>query len=343
MKAVVKLARGDGFVEEKDVPEPEPARGEVKIRVRAASVCGSDVHIFHDEHPYWPPMILGHEFSGEIAGLGEGVEGWKPGDRVVTETRTGSCGRCEVCMRGAPQNCPHKRPPGIGRDGAFAEYVVMPASLLHRIPEGVGYEEAAVVEPAAVCYHALVERTGVLAGDVVVVIGPGPIGLLSLLLARLSGAAKVIVSGTPRSAGLKLKKAHELGADRTVNIGEESLEDAAMEETKGVGADLVVECAGKPGAISDAFKCVRRLGRIAALAIAGKEVQVPWDAGVFKAPVLTYCFSSSWTAWEAVLRLLGSGRLRLSPLITHTAPLGDWKEIFGEIEAGRAIKTILRP
>ena len=343
MKALVKTAKGKGLVEIRDVDPPRPGPDDVLVRIRAVSVCGSDVHIYHDQHPYWPPVIMGHEFAGEIVELGENVTGWQVGDPVVSETRTGSCGVCRYCQSGVPQVCPDKRPFGIGIDGACAELLSVPARLLHRIPDGVSLHEASMCEPTAVCYHALIERVGVNAGDTAVVCGPGPIGLISLLLLKIAGA-RVVVTGTARSAALKLVKADEIGADRTLVVGQDDVEQAVLDMTGGYGADLVAECSGSGPAIDLAPRIARRQGTMCALGIHGQPtVAFPWDVAVFKALRVTFAFSSSWSSWESVLRLMGTGQLRLEPLITHTFPLDQWQQAYETIEAGKAIKVILEP
>jgi len=344
MKAVVKTQKGAGYVQLMDVAEPEIKPDEVLISVKAVSICGSDLHIWHDQHPYWPPMTMGHEFSGEIAAVGSQVTGWKVGDRIVSETRTETCGVCRYCQTGVPQVCPNKRPPGIGIDGAMAKLMAMPARLLHRIPDNVSYDAAAVTEPTAVCVHGIVERTGINAGDSVVVLGPGPIGLMSVQLARLAGASNIIAVGTPRSADLRLKKAKDVGADVLINLGEEDPVEKVMDLTGGYGADLVIEAAGSSGAIELAFDLVRRQGKISALGISGEETtDVPWDKAIFKAVQLTFCFSSSWQSWETVLQLMGSGMLKTEEIITHRMPLERWKEAFEALENREAIKAILNP
>ncbi len=344
MKAVVKTQKGDGYVQLMDVNEPEIKSDEALIGVKAVSICGSDLHIWHDKHPYWPPMTMGHEFSGEIVAVGDQVVGWETGDRVVSETRTETCGVCRYCETGAPQVCPNKRPPGIGIDGAMAKLVAMPARLLHRIPDNVSYDAAAVTEPTAVCLHGIVERTGINAGDSVVVLGPGPIGLMSVQLAKLAGASNLMAVGTPRSADLRLKKAKDLGADVLINLGEEDPVEKVMDLTGGYGADLVIEAAGSSSAIKLAFDLVRRHGKICALGINGKETtDIPWDKAIFKAAQLTFCFSSSWQSWETVLQLMENGVLRPEEIITHTMPLEQWKEAFEALENREAIKAILNP
>jgi len=345
MKAVVKTGKGKGLLEWRDVPEPKVGPGEVKIRIKTVSVCGSDIHIWHDAHPYWPPMILGHEFAGVIEELGPGVEGWTLGERVVSETRTGACGVCSACQSGAPQVCKQKRPPGIGRDGAFTTLLVMPARLLHKLPANVTFEQACMIEPTACCVYGLIERVRLNVGETVVVQGPGPIGLLTAMVAKAAGASKVIVSGTSRSAGLKLHKALEVGATRVIDVGQEDLEKVVLQETNEVGADIVMECSGNPQAIAQSFKIVKRLGKIGVLGISGKQegIVVPWDVALFKAPTVTFCFSSSWTAWETVIRMISSGLLPVEKLITHQEPLSKWLEVMTDLEAGTGIKAVLLP
>ncbi len=344
MRALVKYDRGPGLVEIREVPRPQPPPGWVQIQVRAVAICGSDIHIRDDAHPYWPPITLGHEFSGVISQLGEGVEGWEVGQRVVSETRTGSCGVCQLCQTGWPHVCPHKRPPGIGINGAMTDYLVMPARLLHRIPDNVSFDQAALMEPTACCIHGLLERVSVQPGDLVVIQGPGPIGIISLLLARIAGARAVIVSGTTRSARHRLPVAVRCGADVVVDVGKESLEEAVMDLSDGNGADVVFETSGSPQAIAEAFRIVRRCGRIGAIGISGgMEVPVPWDVGVFKAPVLTYCFSSTWSAWEHGLALLASGKLDLAPVITHRFTLDQWEQAFEVMENSEGLKVLIYP
>ncbi len=344
MLGLVKYGHGIGMVELREVEVPKAEPGEVLIEVKAASICGSDIHIYRDEHPYWPPMVLGHEFSGQIAEVGEGVDGWAVGDRVVSETRTATCGVCRQCQTGYPQLCRNKRPPGIGRNGAFAKFVAMPAALLHRLPEKVSFDAGAVCEPLAICTTALIETAGIRAGERVVVIGPGPIGQLSMQVALAAGASKVIVCGRAKTDAIRLAKAEELGATRTVKVDEESVEEAVMGETEGEGADLVVECSGAVPAITQSFGLARRQGRIAAIGISGRnDVPVPWDDAIFKAQQLFFCFSSSWRAWGTALALLEAGRLNVEAIITHRIKLQEWEDAFRDIEEGRAIKVIIHP
>jgi L-iditol 2-dehydrogenase len=344
MKAVVKYSKGKGMIEMREVPEPGVGAGEVLIEVKAVSVCGSDLHIFHDNHPYWPPVILGHEFSGVIAEVGDGVNGWKAGDRVVSETRTGACGVCYTCQSGFRQVCDQKRAYGIGINGAYAKYVAGPASLLHRLPDAIPFDAAATMEPIAVCVTSILERCGLQAGESVVITGPGPIGLISVAVAKASGAAGIVVNGRNLDEGIRFEKARELGSDVTVNVDTTDPVERVLALTDGLGADVLIETSGGAAAISQAFEMVRRLGRICAIGISGKqEVPIPYDRGIFKALRYDFCFSSSWTAWERSIRLVSRGLLPAEKLITHRLPLEKWEEAFHLLESLQAAKVILVP
>jgi len=344
MKAVVKYGKGKGMVEMREVPEPKIGADQVLIEVKAVAVCGSDLHIFHDSHPYWPPVVLGHEFSGAIAQVGKAVEGWKVGDRVVSETRTGACGICYTCQSGFPQVCEHKRAYGIGINGAYAKYVAGPARLLHRLPDNISFDEAATIEPIAVCVTSILERSGLQAGESVVVTGPGPIGLISVAVARAAGAKSIIVTGRNSDEGIRFDKARELGADLTLNVDKTDAISEVLEITNGLGADVLIETSGGSPAIYQAFEMVRRLGRICAIGISGKEhVPIPYDRGIFKALRYDFCFSSSWTAWERTIGLVAKGLLPAEKLITHRLPLEKWQEAFRLLETLQAAKVILVP
>lgn len=344
MKAVVKYGPGKGMIEIQEVPEPKIKEDEVLIEVKAVSVCGSDLHIYHDAHPYWPPVILGHEFSGVIAEVGQAVKGWKVGDRIVSETRTGSCGTCYVCQSGFPQVCEQKRPYGIGVNGAYAKYVAGPARLLHRLPDSIPFEVGAVVEPTAICVTSLLERSQLRAGETVVITGPGPIGLISLAVAKSAGARVLAITGTSADEGVRFEKARELGAEVTIVVDREDPVRRILEMTDGLGVDLLIETSGNGRAISQAFEMVRRLGRVCAIGISGKEVvPIPYDRGIFKAIRYDFCFSSSWTAWETTIGLLSKGILPLEKIITHKLPLEKWEEAFHLLENLQAAKVILIP
>ena len=344
MKALVKTQKGVGFLEIRDVPEPSPGPGEVLIEVKACGICGTDVHVWHDEFPYWPPVILGHEFSGQIIEAGPETQLFKAGDRVVGEPHTRACGHCYLCRTGNIQICPLKRSPGWGIDGAFAKYLKMPERLLHRIPDAMSYDLAALVEPTANTVHDVVERARIDAGDFVVVLGPGPIGLLAGLTARAAGARHVAIVGTPADEALRLKKARDLGFETVINVAEEEPLKVVQELTGGLGADLVIECSGAAPAIASAVELIRKKGRICVIGLTGKDsIPFPWDKAAFKVCDVIFNLSTSYTSWDRTIHLLAGGRLPAGEVITGRSPLVEWKSAFKSIEAQQALKVLLIP
>lgn len=344
MKAVVKYGKGKGLVEIREVPEPTMKEDEVLIEVKAVAVCGSDLHIYHDNHPYWPPVVLGHEFSGVVVDAGKEVKGWKVGDRIVSETRTGSCGLCYTCQSGFPQVCEQKRAYGIGINGAYTKYVAGPARLLHRLPENIPFDVGASIEPTAICVTSILERSQLQAGESVLITGPGPIGLISLAIAKTAGVSMVGITGRSSSEGIRFEKARELRADFIVNTDREDPVQKVLEWTDGRGVDILIETAGGEKAIWQAFDMVRRLGRICAIGISGKpEVSIPYDRAIFKAIRYDFCFSSSWTSWEKTISLISKGLLALDKLVTHKLPIDQWEDAFHLLESRQAGKVILIP
>ena len=344
MLALTKTQKGVGFLELREAPEPTMAPDEVLIAVRAAGICGTDIHVKHDTFPYWPPVIMGHEFAGEIADVGAAVAGWKVGDRVVGEPHTLHCGTCSFCRSGHVQSCQEKRSPGWGIDGAFARYLKYPPKLLHRIPDTMSYEHAAMVEPMANTVTDIVERRAVEPGDFAVVLGPGPIGLMAAQVTRAAGAREVMVVGAPSDEGLRLGTARDLGFDQVVNLAETDPVARCLELTDGLGADLVIECSGAPPAIAQTVELVRKWGRICGIGLTGKRpVQLDWDAAMAKNATLFFNMSTQYESWDKTIRLIADGKVDVTPLITHQLPLADWEQGFAAVEDMAALKVILMP
>jgi L-iditol 2-dehydrogenase len=344
MIALFKTAKGPGNMALLEAPVPTPRENEVLIEVKAAGICGTDIHIKHDAYPYWPPVIMGHEFSGVIVEVGREVSGYRVGDRVVAEPHTLACGRCELCRTANIHLCAAKRSPGWGIHGAFARYLVMPVHLLHRLPDTLTFEEGAVVEPAANVVHDVLERGRVEPNDTVVVLGPGPIGLMSLMAARAVGAGKVIVVGAKEDEEMRLPIAKELGADAVVVAGREDPVQAVMDLTRGRGADLVVEASGSPKAIASTVGMVRRLGRIAAVGLpGGDDIPFPWNAAAWKVCTIIFNLSTGYTSWDRSIGLISAKKITVSKIITHVEPLQSWERAFEAIENKRGLKALLIP
>jgi len=343
MIALVKEKEGKAGLGLQECPVPAYGEDEVLIKVAYSGICGTDLHIYHDQYPYYPPVILGHEFSGEIVEIGNEVTLFAPGDRVVGEPHNKACGKCYQCRNGHIQNCSDKRSIGWGIDGAFTNYLVMPEHLLHKVPDGVSMEAAAVTEPAAIVAHQLLERAGVRAGDNVVIMGVGPIALLAAQMARIAGAGKVILCGCTSDIEFRLKIAEKLNCfDRFIDVLREDAAAIIMEET-GIGADLVVEASGAGSAIKTAIKVLRKRGRLCAIGMTAREtVEVPWNEAMMKVIDVQFNMSSSYEGWQIALKLLESGKLQVEPMVQVRA-LKDWEQCFADLESGKAMKILLEP
>jgi len=345
MKALMKIAKGEGNIEVRDIDIPHiPYEDWVLIKVKAAGVCGTDLHIWHDQYPYWPPVVLGHEFSGEIVEVGKKVNTFKAGDRVVAEPHSLACGVCELCRQGKIQICSSKRSPGWGINGAFADYLVMPAILLHKIPENVSFELAALAEPMAIAVHQVAERGRIECQDFVVVSGAGPIGILAAFVAKSMGAAKVAITGMNTCENVRFRVARELGADYTINVEKENPVNRINELTNGRGADIVIETSGAGSAIAQSVDMVRKCGRISAIGISSREIiNFPWNKAIYKVLDIVFNMSSSYTSWDRALSLVSNTKSDLSKLITHRTSIDEWKRVFTELEEEKGIKALFIP
>jgi L-iditol 2-dehydrogenase len=330
-------------MELREAPRPTPGPGQVAIRVKAAGICGSDLHVraWDIKIPMLPPVITGHEFSGVIDELGSGVEGWQAGERVTAEPSYDVCGRCTWCRSGAYNLCPERKVLGYWVDGAFAEYTVVPAERLHRLPENIGFHEGALVEPLACCVHGVIELTDIGAGEFVVVTGPGAIGLLAMQLARICGA-RIVVVGTEADA-CRLDVARSLGAEHTIEVGSGRPEDLVMDLTDGVGADVVLECSGAPAAVDVGLDLVRKQGRYTQIGLFGRPVTIDFERIAYKELRVTGSFAQRWTAWKRALTLLEMDAIRLRPLISDVLPLSAWEDGFRKLEKREGLKILLEP
>jgi len=341
MQAVVKFGRHDGDVEVREIPEPELDDNQVLIEVRATGVCGSDIHMWRD-HQSWPiklPLVLGHEFSGVVARVGRQVQGFQPGERVTCETAAVVCGRCSYCLTGNYNLCPHRQGFGSVIDGSFTRFLAVRPQLLHRIPEGVSFEQAALTEPVCVAYNALVEKSVIKPGDLVVIQGAGSIGMIALLVAQLRGAI-VAMLGTDTDTR-RLEVARQLGARYTLNVQREDVLALVRSLGDGLGAQLVVDCTGVSQALQQSLQLVRPLGCITKIGWGPQPLGFSLDPLVAKAVTLQGSFSHTYLTWERVLALLASGQIDLGAVIGGIYPLGEWRQAFAAMEQGVNIKSVL--
>ncbi len=343
MKALLKLQKGEGNVEIQEVGEPKPLANEVMIEVEAAGICGSDVHIYHDDIkiPLRLPVIMGHELSGVVAQVGANVRSIEAGDAVTSETAARVCGVCRYCRTGNYNLCPDRLGLGYWINGAFAKYCVVPEERVHKLPPGVDFSSAALCEPLSCCVHGVIELTGVTSGDVVVVTGPGTIGLLTLQLAKTEGG-QVIMCGTSQDKQ-RLKLAEDLGANFVVNLQEDDPAKIIDDLSRGRGADVVFECSGAPEAASFGLDVVRKQGKYTQIGLFGGPIEIDFEKIAYKEIKLTGSFSQKWTAWELALRLLSQDRVKTKPLISDVLPLTRWKEGFEKHEEKSGVKILMTP
>ena len=341
--ALVKFGERDGEVEIQEIAEPEMRADRVLLRVDAAGVCGSDLHMWRHHHS-WPikmPLVLGHEFCAVIEQVGDDVEGFEPGMRVACETAAEVCGRCVYCLSGKYNLCPRRRGYGATIDGAFTSTVLARPEILHRVPENVPSAHAALTEPICVAYNAVVEQTLIQPGDVVVIQGPGPIGIMCLQLIRLRGASQIIVLGTNADAH-RLTIAKELGASLALNVQAENPLEVLKTVGDGLGADVVVDCTGVSVALKQALELVRPAGQITKIGWGPRDLNFNLDPLVQKAVRLQGSFSHTFGTWERALRLLSSGQLNLDLVIGGVYELPKWRQAFTTMEAGDCVKSVLK-
>ena len=343
MKSLVLEKYNEFTLRETPLPELKP--GWVLIKVEACGICGSDVHgMDGSTGRRQPPVIMGHEASGIIHQVSAGVHGWKVGDRVTFDS-TISCGECYYCKRGDINLCDNRRVLGVScneyrQNGAFAEYVAVPAHILYAIPENISFEQAAMIEAVSVAVHA-VAISQVKSDDTAVVIGCGMIGLLCIQALKAAGSKKVIALDL---IAAKLEVAIELGADLTIKSNDSQLLEKIMIETEGRGADLVLEVVGIESTVNQAVDCTRKGGTITLVGNLSSEVKFPLQKVVTRQlKVQGSCASAG--EYPLCLELISAGKIKVDTLISKVAPLEEGNEWFHRLynkEAG-LMKVILKP
>ncbi len=341
MPAVVHHTLVPGGVELREHPVPEIGAEDVLLAVRGVGVCGSDVHQYHNTHSWRVnvPVVLGHEFCGEVARAGSLVKAFREGDRVVSETAAVICGACRYCRTGEYNLCPRRLGFGYGVDGAMARFVRVPARCLHHLPASVGFEKAAVTEPCSVAYNAVMVKSRLRPGDTVVVLGPGPIGLLSMLVARLANPGRLALVGLEADRP-RLELARQLGAEAVLT---ENAVEWVRSVGDGLGADLVLDATGVSEALRLALDLVRPGGQITKVGWGPKPLGFSLDPLVQKAVTLQGAFSHTYPTWEAVLELLADGALQPQSLIGGVEPLENWQRAFDGMHRREIIKAVLVP
>lgn len=344
MKAIAKVAAERGAIQMIDLPLPSRARGEAIVRITGAGICGTDVSIWlwrpAIAKAYAPsfPVIVGHEFSGivEDCDVNDRVTA---GDLVVVNPQL-ACGECFYCALGEQTQCDHRRLMGGHVNGGWVEYVAVPLRNLIKVPAHVNPAVVPLIEPLSVAVHSVCQRVIPRQGDVVAVMGAGPIGLMNAILAKAAGASAVLVSGLAQDAA-RLQLAGDLGMV-AVNVGTEDLM-AAVQRFAARGADIVYECTGSPNGLAEAARIVRKAGRVAMLGLPGTPSTIETTPLVMRQIELIGTRAYNDSTWPLTIRLLDRIADDALKLITHDLPLREYARALELVERGEATKVILRP
>ena len=342
MKALVKYAAGNGNVDILDVDEPRCGDSQVKVEIAFCGVCGTDIHVLHDTFRNYPPVILGHECAGTVVETGRDVTAVRRGERVTILGATAvTCGHCQYCESGNFIFCTSRRGMGHGVNGAFTKYVVVRPDQLYRIPDNFLFEEAAISEPFAAVVQAVTEVTNLRIGDVCLISGPGPIGLLCLKLLVAEGI-ETIVAGSLND-DVRLEAARQFGAAAVVNIGKQDLAEVVREATKGMGVDVAFECAGHPSSVRNCLQSLRPLGHYTQVAICGQDIRFPMDEIFYKQLRLTGSICYTAKTWDRMMKIYQQGRVRLNDLVSSKLPITEWRTAFELCTDRKALKVLMYP
>ena len=338
MKALVKREAKQGLWLE-DVPEPKPGPNDVLIRVKRTAICGTDVHIYQWDdwarHTIPVPMVVGHEFVGEIVEVGDNVNDYAPGMIVSGEGHI-VCGRCRNCMAGRRHLCPHTSGVGVNRPGAFAEYIVIPNANVWHHADGIDLDIAAIFDPFGNATHTALQWDMI--GEDVLITGAGPIGVMAAAIARHVGARNVVITDIN---DYRLALAAKLGATRTVNISKETLGDVQNELGMKEGFDVGLEMSGVPSALRDMIDNMCHGGKISLLGIPSENEAVDWRKVVFNMLTIKGIYGREiFETWYKMTVMIQSG-LDLAPIITHRLPYREFEKGFEVMIAGKSGKVIL--
>ncbi len=342
MQAVVKAQAAAG-IELREVPVPSPGPGQVLVRVQAASVCGTDLHIFNWDP--WaqgrikPPLIPGHEFAGVVAETGLGVTTVKEGDKVSAEMHV-ACGKCMQCRIGEAHICQHVRILGVDADGAFASYVLIPETNIWKLPASVPHDWASLLDPLGNAVHTVL--AGPIAAQTVAVTGCGAIGLFSIAVAKACGAAKVFaIEVNAHRRGV----AATMGADLTLDPATDNVQEQILAATGGTGVDVLLEMSGHPAAMRQGFAMLRTGGRASLLGIPSRPVEIDFARDIiFKGAIVQGINGRKmFETWFQMEALLATGKLDLEPAITHRLKLSEFTKAMELLQSGEAIKVVLKP
>ena len=338
MKSLVK-AKAEKGIWLQDTPEPEVGHNDLLIKIRKTAICGTDMHIYNwdewSQNTIPVPVVVGHEYVGEVVGMGQEVKGFEVGDRVSGEGHI-TCGHCRNCRAGRVHLCRNTEGVGVNRPGAFAEYLVIPAFNAFKIPDNISDDLASIFDPFGNAVHTALSFD--LVGEDVLITGAGPIGIMAAAVAKHVGARHVVVTDINP---YRLELAKKMGATRTVDVSKENLQDVMDELGMSEGFDVGLEMSGVPVAFRDMLNKMNHGGKIAMLGIPPQDVAVDWNQVIFKGLVIKGIYGREmFETWYKMASLLQSG-LDLSPIITHTFSIDDFQKGFDTMGSGHSGKVIL--
>lgn len=343
MKGLVKYALGAGGVALRELPDPIPREGELKVKVLAASICGSDIHAINDERSVTMPVVLGHEYVGQVVETCGDVGDFTIGDWVLTLPACYSCGTCDLCKAGLVTLCKSRRSIGSHRNGAMANYLVVPAKYSFKVPaSAVTRQEKityALTEPLACVVRGVCEKSGVKAGDTVLVSGPGIMGQFAAQVFKAMGAY-VIVSGLP-SDHAKLALAKELGADEIIT-DIESLRKTVYTRNP-AGADITCDATGVIPSLNTCMQVIRPLGTHLQLGMFGGEIPFRLDSLFDREVNYVPSNSTAVSSWSTTLDLLAEKKVTMAPFVSMQVPLEDWQQAFDAVLKKKVYKALLLP
>lgn len=339
MKALVKAERAEGITIVRDAPIPEPGVHDVRIKIRKTAICGTDVHIYNwdawSQKTIPVPMIVGHEYVGVVDAVGAEITAFKPGDRVSGEGHI-TCGFCRNCRAGRRHLCRHTVGVGVNRAGAFAEYLVIPAVNVYKIPDDISDDVASILDPFGNATHTALSFD--LVGEDVLITGAGPIGCMAAAIARHVGARFIVVTDVN---DYRLELARRMGATRTVNIAREDLREVMERLGMKEGFDVGLEMSGNGPALRQLLEAMNHGGRVALLGIPAGEVAIDWSHVIFKGLQLKGIYGREmFETWYKMVAMLQGG-LDLSAIITHRFPISQFQAGFDVMRSGRSGKVVL--
>lgn len=338
MKALSKLKAEPG-IWMTDAPKPEVGHNDLLIKIRKTAICGTDVHIYKWDE--WAsktiptPMVVGHEYVGEVVDMGQEVRGFSVGDRVSGEGHI-TCGHCRNCRAGRVHLCRNTTGVGVNHEGAFAEYLVIPAFNAFKIPDNISDELASIFDPFGNAVHTALSFD--LVGEDVLITGAGPIGIMAAAVAKHVGARHVVITDVNE---YRLELARKMGATRAVNVANEKLEDVMTDLGMTEGFDIGLEMSGVPSAFNSMLNNMNHGGKIAMLGIPPSDMAVDWNQVIFKGLVIKGIYGREmFETWYKMASLIQSG-LNLSPIITHQYSVDDFQAGFDMMISGQSGKVIL--